>query len=345
MHLSTIVFVLAIGLAGSWALTEAVRRLALSAEMLDHPNERSSHSVPTPRGGGVAIVISFGLLVVAMRVLGYVGIDFCAAALGSGTLVALLGFADDRSPLPARWRFLGHAVAAAWALWWMGPLPPVPVFGAAVSLGAAGALLAGCYIVWCVNLFNFMDGIDGIASVETITCSLGGALLWWLTGAGSEWAAALALAATVGGFLIWNFPPARIFMGDAGSGFLGFMVAFFSLWCGHSSPTLFWAWFILIGCFMVDATTTLVRRVRRGDKFHEAHRSHAYQYASRLYGSHKRVSLSVGAINVLWLLPIAVLVALGRLDGVAGTIVAYVPLVVLAFRLKAGDRVGQGAMT
>ena len=342
---ATLLSFVLVGLTASWMLTALVRRYALSSQLLDRPNERSSHTVPTPRGGGVAIVLSFAMLLVALRVLGYAGTAFCAAAVGSGALVAILGFADDRAHLPARWRFLGHAAAAAWALWWTGSLPLVPVFGMPINLGAAGVLLAGCYIVWSVNLFNFMDGIDGIASVEAITCCLGGALLWSLTGKGSEWMAVLAFAATVGGFLLWNFPPAKIFMGDAGSGFLGFMVAFFSLWCGHSTPTLFWAWFILIGCFMVDATTTLIRRVRRGDKFHEAHRSHAYQYAARLYRSHKRVSLAVGAINLLWLLPVAALVALGKLDGVVGTIIAYAPLVVLAFRLKAGDRMAQEKKT
>ena len=104
---------------------------------------------------------------------------------------------------------------------------------------------------------------------------------------------------------------------------------------------MFWCWFILLGCFMVDATTTLVRRVRRGDKFNEAHRSHAYQYASRKHGSHKAVSLSIGLINLAWLLPIAAMVAVGWLDGAAGAVMAYGPLVWLAFRYKAGDRASQ----
>jgi Fuc2NAc and GlcNAc transferase len=131
-------------------------------------------------------------------------------------------------------------------------------------------------------------------------------------------------------------------MGDAGSGFLGLVVALLALWCGQATPALFWSWFILVGCFMVDATTTLIRRVRRGEKFHEAHRSHAYQYASRVQGSHKLVSLTVGAINLVWLLPIALLVALRLLDGVVGTLIAYAPLVWIAFNYKAGDRASQG---
>ena len=332
------------GLALSWLLTALARRYALATHLVDRPNERSSHSVPTPRGGGVAIVASVLLLTLSLGLASLIDRALMVAVLGAGGLVAALGFADDRRPLPARWRFLGHAAAAAWVLWWMGRVPAVPLFGVVVDLGPAGLLLCGLYIVWMVNLFNFMDGIDTIASIEAITTALGGAILWWLTGTGGGWVAAVVLACCVAGFLPWNWPPAKIFMGDAGSGFLGLMVALLSLWCGQQAPILFWSWFILIGCFMVDATTTLVRRVLRGDKFHEAHRSHAYQYAARLLGSHLRVSLVVGAINLLWLLPIAVLVALTKLDGVVAVVISYVPLVWLVFHFNAGDRENQEAL-
>jgi Fuc2NAc and GlcNAc transferase len=334
-------FLLIGGLLLSWVLTGVVRRYAVSADLLDHPNSRSSHAVPTPRGGGIAIVASFLLATLGLGLSGAADSRLCIAIFGAGMLVATLGFMDDRSSLPARWRFLGHAAAAAWVLWWMGRVPMVPVFGTLVDLSYAGPALCGLYLVWMVNLFNFMDGIDGIASVEAITTTLGGALLWWLAGSGTGWLVAVLFASCVGGFLVWNFPPAKIFMGDAGSGFLGLMVALLSLWCGQATPALFWAWFILIGCFMVDATTTLVRRVRRGERFFEAHRTHGYQYASRRAGSHLPVTLACGAINLLWLLPLAAAVALGRLDGVFGVLIAYAPLVWLVFRYKAGDRAAQ----
>ena len=336
-----LLLILLIGLAASWLLTALVRRYALHSQLLDLPNERSSHTVPTPRGGGVAIVVSFLVLALVMGLLGLIEQRLMIATLGAGTLVAVLGFIDDHSSLSARWRFLGHAAAAVWVLWWMDRIPQVPLFGMRVDLSYAGPLLCGLYLVWMVNLFNFMDGIDGIAGVEAVTTALGGALLWWLAGNGSGWVAALVFACCVGGFLVWNWPPAKIFMGDAGSGFLGLMVALLSLWCGQAAPPLFWSWFILIGCFMVDATTTLARRVRRGERFFEAHRTHAYQYASRRVDRHLPVTLACGAINVLWLLPLASLVALGRLDGVLGVVIAYAPLVWLAFRLRAGDRAAQ----
>ena len=339
----TLLAAIAAGIFISWLLTAAVRRYALASQLLDMPNERSSHTAPTPRGGGLAIVISFLAIVLALSLLDLLELRLMIAALGAGALVAVLGYVDDRSSLPARWRFLGHLVAAIWVLGWMGPVPPVPLFGAVVDLSYAGPMLCALYLVWMINLFNFMDGIDGIASVEAITTSLGGALLWWLAGSGNGWAVAVVFAGCVAGFLVWNFPPAKIFMGDAGSGFLGLMVALLSLWCAQATPVLFWSWFILIGCFMVDATTTLVRRVRRGERFFEAHRAHAYQYASRRAGRHLPVTLACGAINVLWLLPLATLVGLGKLDGLAGVLIAYAPLVWLAFHFRAGDRAAQEA--
>lgn len=329
------------GMAASWAATLAVRHYALRVNLLDLPNDRSSHSVPTPRGGGVGFVGVFLVVAGVLWQLGLIGTALFAALAGGGTLVAVLGFVDDRRPLPARVRFVGHVVSAAWVLWWLGPLPPLPVFGLDVPLGWLAAPLAAGYMVWSVNLFNFMDGIDGIAAVELITVMIGGALAWALAGGGTEWSAAVLLAACVAGFLLLNFPPARIFMGDAGSGFLGLLIGALTLWCARGLPMLFWSWLILYGCFMVDATTTLIRRVRRGEVFHQAHRSHAYQYASRRHGSHKVVTVAFGLINLFWLLPWAIAVALGRVDGALATVLAYAPLVALAFRYKAGDRAAQ----
>lgn len=331
----------AMGALASWAVTASVRRYAIRAELIDKPNLRSSHTLPTPRGGGVGIVFSLGLVLTAMLMLRLVERDFFIAIVGAGGLVAALGFIDDHVSLQARWRFLGHIAASAWVLFWLPPLPAVPIFGIPVNLAYAGPVLGSLYIAWMINLFNFMDGIDGLASVEAITTALGGGLLWWLTGHGSGWMGAVVFAGCVVGFLAWNFPPAKIFMGDAGSGFLGLMVALLSLWSGQATPALFWSWFILIGCFMVDATTTLIRRVRRGERFFEAHRNHAYQYASRRLGAHLPVTLTVGAINLLWLLPLAAVVALGWLDGLAGVVIAYAPLVWLAFHFHAGDRAAQ----
>lgn len=326
----------------SWGLTAGVRHYALTRSLLDMPNARSSHSVPTPRGGGVAVVLAFLMALPALALLGALEAPLMWALLGAGGWVAVLGFLDDHGHIAARWRLLGHFAAAIWALCWLGGLPPVVLFGFNFDLGWIGHALAAVYLVWLLNLYNFMDGIDGIASVEAICVCLGGALVYGVLGfAGSTqptgWVMPMLLAAAVAGFLFWNFPPARIFMGDAGSGFLGITLGVLSLQAAWVAPQLLWSWLILLGVFIVDATFTLLRRLLRGDKVYEAHRSHAYQYASRRAGRHLPVTLMVGAINLLWLLPIALWVGLGGIDGLLGLLVAYVPLLGLAVKYHAGE--------
>ncbi|TIH06486.1 MraY family glycosyltransferase [Pseudomonas leptonychotis] len=323
-------------------MTGALRRYALARSLIDIPNARSSHSVPTPRGGGVAIVISFLLVLPLMARGGFIAWPLTWALLGSGTGIAVLGFLDDHGHIAARWRLLGHFAAAIWALFWLSGLPPLLMFGFTVDLGWFGHALAAVYLVWLLNLYNFMDGIDGIASVEAICVCIGGAFLYAILGfAGSAqltvWVMPVLLAAAVAGFLFWNFPPARIFMGDAGSGFLGITLGVMSLQAAWVAPQLLWSWLILLGVFIVDATFTLLRRLLRGDKVYEAHRSHAYQYASRRFGRHLPVTLAVAALNLFWLLPIALWVGWSGLDGLVGLAIAYAPLIGLALKYKAGE--------
>lgn len=326
-------------LAGvSLLLTGALRRYALARSLMDVPNARSSHSVPTPRGGGVAIVLSFLAALPLLAVVGVLPWPVLWALMGAGAWVAVVGFLDDHGHIAARWRLLAHFIGVAWALGWLGGLPSLAVFGFDLELGWLGYVLAAFYLVWLLNLYNFMDGIDGIASVEAISVGLGGALIYALLGEPTAIGAPLLLAVAVAGFLFWNFPPARIFMGDAGSGFLGIALGVLSLQAAWIAPQLLWSWLILLGVFTVDATWTLFRRLLRGDKVYEAHRSHAYQYASRRFGNHLPVTLAVLGINLLWLLPIALWVGLGGLDGLLGLLVAYLPLVVLAVKFKAGER-------
>jgi Fuc2NAc and GlcNAc transferase len=318
-------------------LTWVLRRYALARSLMDIPNARSSHSVATPRGGGVAIVVSFLVAVPLFAATSRLSWDMVWAILGAGGGTAILGFLDDQGHIAARWRLLGHFCAAAWALFWLGGLPAISILGVTLNLDWFGYVVAAFYLVWMLNLYNFMDGIDGIASVEAICVSAGACLIYWFGGFENLIWAPLLLAMAVAGFLYWNFPPASIFMGDAGSGFLGIILAVLSLQAAWIAPQLLWAWLILLGVFIVDATLTLARRLLRGDKVYEAHRSHAYQFASREIGRHLPVTLVVGGINLFWLLPIAMCVVLLGLDGVVGLVIAYAPLVVLALRFHAGE--------
>jgi Fuc2NAc and GlcNAc transferase len=322
--------------AVSWLLTLVLRHYALAQSLMDIPNERSSHSVPTPRGGGVAIVVAFALTLPLLSGLDLIATPALRAVLGAGLMVAVIGFCDDHGHIAAKWRLLGHFMAAGWALYWLQGLGPIEFFGSPIDFGWFGNLLAIFYLVWMLNLYNFMDGIDGLASVEAISVSLGMCLIYWCCGTVELVWPALALAAAAGGFLCWNFPPARIFMGDAGSGFLGIVLAALALQASWASSSLLWSWLILLGVFIVDATWTLMRRLMRGDKVYQAHRSHAYQYASRQFGSHRKVTLAVLAINVGWLLPLAFVAGNHLLSGPIALFIAYVPLAVLAWRLQAG---------
>jgi len=321
----------------SLLMTAVLRRYAVARSIIDVPNARSSHSVPTPRGGGVAIVMSFLLTLPVLTWLGLVSLEYSVALGGAGVVVAIIGFMDDHGHIAARWRLLGHFSAAAWALFWLKGLAPLALFGVSFDLSWLGHALAVFFLVWILNLYNFMDGIDGIASVEAVLACLSASLLYMLAGFTDLIWLPLTLAAAVLGFLFWNFPPAKIFMGDAGSGFLGIALGVMSLQIAWTSQALFWAWLILLGVFIVDATVTLIRRLLRGDKVYEAHRSHAYQFAARQYGRHLPVTLAVGAINLFWLLPLAACVVLLKLDGGVALAVAYVPLVLLAIRFQAGE--------
>ena len=219
---------------------------------------------------------------------------------------------------------------------WLNGVPPLQVRGTLVDLGWLGSGLATLYLVWLINLTNFMDGIDGIAAVECITVSFGGVLLYVLSGPSSlQWLMPLMLASACLGFLVWNWPPAKIFMGDVGSGFLGFMLAALSLQAARLSPRLFWGWVILLGIFVVDATFTLLRRIMRGERFYEAHRTHAYQYAARRFG-HRPVTLAVARS-----MPVAAasrdVAASGAVDGLIGVVIAYVPLCAAAIWFRAGQ--------
>jgi Fuc2NAc and GlcNAc transferase len=323
-------------LATSWGLTLVLRRYALSKSLMDVPNERSSHKVATPRGGGLAIVVSFLLSLPFLESLSLMPAPVLYSLLGSGGLVAVIGFVDDHGHIAARWRLLGHFVAALWALYWLNGLPPVVLFGTTVDMGWFGTILALIYLVWMLNLYNFMDGIDGIASVEAITVCLGMCVVYWAIGKLDLVAAPLMLSVAVAGFFFWNFPPAKIFMGDVGSGFLGMIFGGLAIQASWSDPKLMWSWIILLGVFIVDSTWALLSRLINGNKIYEAHCTHAYQHASKISGSHLKVTLCVILINLLWLLPISIGVGTGGFDGASGLLLSWIPLFFLAFRFRSG---------
>ena len=305
---------------------------------MDIPNERSSHSTPTPRGGGTAFVatslIGFLLLLLNNTLNRTELLSLCCA----GVIVAIAGHLDDRQKISgATVRLVLHAISAIILITEVGIPSELAIFEHTVNTGIVGSILGVVYLVWLLNLFNFMDGTDGIAASEAIFVLLTGAFLnYHVLADASHSAAAVILAASTFGFLLFNWSPAKIFMGDVGSGYLGIVIGGLSLIAANQDPDLLWVWIILLAVFVSDATVTLIRRLLRKQKPHVAHRSHAYQHLAIRLNSHAKVSLLVLAVNIAWLLPIAFLVADEQLAGTTGVIIAYIPLLVAALALSAG---------
>jgi len=332
---------------GSWPIaaafvlaalaTKAVHALALRSGLMDHPSERSSHTLPTPRGGGAAIVAAFFASLLWLLIRGQFDAVRAALLLLGGTAVAGVGLLDDRYTLPAPARLIVHLAAATAAVALIGAV----TFGAGSAPTAAGIWAARLFsviaMVWAINLFNFMDGIDGIAASEAVFVAGAGAGLYWLVGGDPALSTAmLCLAAASAGFLLWNWPPASIFMGDVGSGFLGFVLAALGLMAVQNDAIPMEVWPILGGVFLVDATVTLIRRVAHGHRWHEAHRMHAYQHLALRWRKHLPVTLAVNLINVLWLLPCATYAALTPARAPLSMAVALLPLMALALISGAG---------
>ncbi len=243
-----------------------LRRSRWSSSLTDHPNERSLHSVPTPRLGGIGVLA--GALPVAALVSGdSLGVVLaCAAALG------LVSLWDDFHGLPIQVRLPAHLAAAGVAV--LSIASPAP---AHFDPGVVEAVLAVVTLVWMTNLFNFMDGSDGLAGGMAAIGFGALAICAWQAGATPLALVAAALGSASVGFLAHNFPPARVFLGDAGSVPLGFLAGALGLYGALTNAWALWFPLLVFSPFIADATVTLVRRVVRGERFWQAHRDHYYQ--------------------------------------------------------------------
>jgi Fuc2NAc and GlcNAc transferase len=315
--------------AGAAALLVGVyRRVALWRGWLDIPNARSSHQGAVPRGAGVAIV----LLTLVAAVVGATEPAFFTGLL-PGLGVAAIGWWDDLRGLSARIRFAGYGVCSLLALLLLdGGMAPANLSGWIwLALGGLGLL-------WLINLYNFMDGINGLATLEAIFILAAGLVLSTHSPASGQLAPfQLYVMATLIGFVGWNFPRARVFMGDVGSAFLGFLLGLVALWShARGGPELV-VWVILGAAFIADTSYTLAVRMATGQRWFAAHRSHAYQkLTSRWHGSHASTVAAFMGVNIAWLLPIAWAASNGYLATAPALLAAYIPLLVICYTLKAG---------
>lgn len=311
------IFILAAAIL-SWLLASRVRLYALD-RLLDIPNERSSHSSPTPRGGGLAIAVTAlgGIILAAMW--SWIEWDLAVALAGGGTMIAAVGWIDDHRDLPALVRFAVQFLSAGWAMFWLGGLPALTVGSTQLSLGIAGTALGVIGIVWAINLYNFVDGIDGLAAGEAVTTGVIGGLILLAMGHYGLAIVSLLIAAANAGFLPLNWAPADLFMGDVGSGMLGYLFAVLAIASENAGAVPLLIWVLLLGAFVFDATVTLCRRIAHGERWYHAHHSHAYQRMVQAGRSHAQVSSMILVINIVlavlaivaWLRPTFFLVAIG----------------------------------
>jgi Fuc2NAc and GlcNAc transferase len=326
---------------GAWWVTGWVCGHAARLRLVQVPNHRSSHAQPTPHGGGLGIVLagSAALLWAALGEGANANAQSFMAITGLALVMAGVGLLDDLRPVPATLRLFVQVLVCVLLLYILWPLPwaDAPGHGMVRALFAGVLLLAG---VWWVNLFNFMDGIDGLAGAQALymlTVALGLAALFHADVLpGDTGFVLMAMATATAGFLAHNWPPARIFMGDVGSTYLAFMIFALGLLTVREGFLSYPCWLVLAAVFVTDATLTLLRRLFSGARVAEAHRSHAYQRLARRLGAHRPVTLAAIAVNVLWLAPLAAATLIWPQWAWAWMALAYAPLAMTALMLGAG---------
>jgi Fuc2NAc and GlcNAc transferase len=317
-----LVFVTAFLATGLW-LSLAQRR-----NWFDHPNHRSSHVIPTPKSGGAGFVLAFTVFALSLYAGQVLTLDQMLMT-SSALLLAITGFLDDLRPLGIATRIGMQVVSSVLALYLLGGVPPLLFPWGPLEPAWLVGLMLVAGMVWLINLYNFMDGIDGLAAIEAIFFCLALALLCRTANLPMAAMLSLGLAVAVSGFLYFNLPPAKLFMGDLGSNYLGYMLAVVGGVAMQSGSVNVWTLLVLLGVFVVDATATLVSRMRSGQVWYHAHRSHAYQQAALRWNSHGKVVSVIALINVLWLLPLAWLTTVYESWGVLLLFVAWLPLHVL----------------
>jgi len=286
-------------------MTGFTRKYSLRKKIMDVPNERSSHLIPTPRGGGVAVILVFLLATLWLGFSGNIDRNLTFALIGGGLLVAVMGYFDDVYTIKIRYRIGMHFLAALWALYWLDGFPVLDFGTWKFILNWEGSFIALIGIVWCINLYNFMDGIDGLAGMQGFFISLASSLTLYYLGAHQLGFLLAFLAAALSGFTVWNWPPAKIFLGDVGSGFLGFVFSVIAIYTANHHLLSINFWLIILSVFICDATFTLIYRALTGQRWYAAHREHAYQRLILMGLSHQQITVGIFILNISILFPLS----------------------------------------
>ena len=286
-----IIMIYAIILILSFTLTYLIKNYYIKNAILEKVNERSSHTVPTPHGGGIAIAVTWFIGIIYLELTSQIEVNLFYALM-VGVVISVVSFFDDIYELSPKIRLITQAIVAFVGLFFLGGFNSLDFGVFSIENQLVTNLFAFLLIIWFINLYNFLDGINGYAGSEALFLSVAGFMLF-----GSDHFIVLAVA--VLGFLYWNFGNAKIFMGDVGSTLLGYNVAIFTIYYANQNATNLWIWIILFGVFWFDATWTLLHRKLNHEKLSQAHKKHAYQRLTQAGWSHFKVTNYAIALNVL----------------------------------------------
>lgn len=275
----------------SFFLTYFIKNYMIKKSFVASVNERSSHTVPTPHGGGIAIAITWFIGLFYLYFIGQIENNLFYALL-FGAVISIVSFFDDIYELSPKLRLIIQAIVAIGGLYFLGGFETLTFGIFDIQNPIFTNIFAFFMIIWFINLYNFLDGINGYAGSEAVFLSLAGFILF----GGNHF---LVLAVAVLGFLYWNWNKAKIFMGDVGSTLLGYNVAIFTIYYANHEPTNFWIWIILFGVYWFDATLTLIRRKLNKERLSQAHKKHAYQRLTQAGWSHYKVTNYSIGLNIL----------------------------------------------
>ncbi len=282
----------------SYYITSYIRSYSLRNNVIDVPNERSSHTIPTPTGGGVAIAMSM-LLSSLLFIVGTGDLFLLSLGLSSGVLIiGIVGWVDIHHEVPVMKRAILYLCTSAWAVLVFGGIDTL-TFGdyslKSVWLASSIAIVA---VSWLVNLYNFMDGTDGLAAIQAITSAFCGGVFFIVSGKFEAGILCLAIIFSSSAFLIWNWAPAKIFMGDVGSCSIGFAFGILAIYGEKTAVIPVVVWLILLSIFISDASFTLFKRILAGETWYRAHNTHAYQRLVQMGISHARLAQCLLAFNI-----------------------------------------------
>ena len=279
----------------SFSLTYIIKNYMIKKSLVASVNERSSHTIPTPHGGGIAITITWFIGLFYLYFAGQIEQNLFYALL-FGAVISIVSFFDDIYELSPKLRLIVQALIATGGLYFLGGFETLTFGIFDIQNHIFTNIFAFFMIIWFINLYNFLDGINGYAGSEAVFLAVAGFILF----GGNHF---LVLAMAVLGFLYWNWNKAKIFMGDVGSTLLGYNIAIFTIYYTNQEPTNFWLWIILFGVYWFDATLTLLRRKLNKEKLSQAHKKHAYQRLTQAGWSHYKVTnYSIGLNLLLFLI-------------------------------------------